>query len=135
MDEHSGTDWRALTDRLVSVGAGRVVLVGPSPRWEPSLPEVVTTYYWGGAATRAQHGLVRSLAETDSVLKAVTAGVDHLEYVSLIDRLCGVDGCLAVVPGSTGRDLMAFDAGHLTPKGSVYIAHEVLRAVVRRFDE
>jgi peptidoglycan/LPS O-acetylase OafA/YrhL len=130
-EHHLQTDWSAVVDRLVSLGVGRVILVGPVPRWRPSLPEVVTTRYWDSPATRVSHGLDAGLGG-DRALAAQVQGIRGLTYASVTDRLCNADGCVGVLPGSTDRDLLSFDAGHLTPKGSVYVAEEVLRPLLER---
>ncbi len=126
MNDHPLTDWAALTARLVALGAGRVVLVGPVPQWRPSLPEVVTTHYWGAPLQRAAHGLVADVLSNDRAAAERTAAVAHLAYASVVDRLCNGDGCLAVVPDSPDGDLIAVDSGHLTPSGSVFVVREVL---------
>ena len=127
LDKHLQTDWLALSERLVALGVERVFLVGPVPRWRPSLPEVVTAHYWDSPVSKVAQGLDPDLAGIDRTLKSRAEGMGSLTYVSVIDRLCDGDGCVGVLPGSTDRDLLAFDAGHLTPKGSVYVAEEVLR--------
>lgn len=130
MDAHLETDWRVVSERLVRLGVKRVILMGPVPRWQPSLPEVVATHYWDSPGSKVAQGLEAHLAEIDATLKDRTAGIRGLTYVSVIDRLCNADGCVGVLPGSTDRDLLTFDAGHLTPKGSVYAAEEVLRPLL-----
>ena len=116
MDNHLQTDWLALSERLVALGVERVLLVGPVPRWRPSLPEVVTAHYWDSPVSKVAQGLDPDLAGIDRTLKARAEGMGS-----------DGDGCVGVLPGSTDRDLLAFDAGHLTPKGSLYVAEEVLR--------
>ena len=131
--EHLDTDWAAITERLLSLGVGQVVLVGPVPQWLPSLPEVVAAQHWDLPGSRVAHGLVPERAKIDRELRARVSGIRGLTYVSVIDGLCDVNGCVGVLPGSADRDLLAFDAGHLTPKGSVHLAKQVLRpALVAR---
>jgi peptidoglycan/LPS O-acetylase OafA/YrhL len=132
VDRHVQSDWPALTARLVSLGVGRVVLVGPVPLWRPSLPEVVASHHWDAAGSRIAHGLDASVVESDRALREQTNGVPGLTYLSVVDKLCSADGCVGVLPGSSDRDLLAFDVGHLTPKGSVYVAEEVLRPLLGR---
>lgn len=67
---------------------------------------------------------------SDRELKARVAGIRGLTYVSVIDGLCDANGCVGVLPGSADRDLLAFDAGHLTPEGSVYLLEAVLRPLL-----
>jgi hypothetical protein len=123
---HEQTDWKQMSERLVGLGAGRVVLIGPAPRWRPSLPEVVATHYWGADFRRVSYGLQNDY-DTDARLQSELAGVPHLTYVSLLRGLCNDEGCMAVVPGSANNDLIAFDFSHLSLKGSEFVASSLLR--------
>ncbi len=124
---HDQTDWGATAQHILALGARRVVLVGPGPRWNPSLPDVVTSQYWGKNYDRVSYGLEPAVFDLDLKLKLQYAGSPYLSYVSVVDDLCNADGCQAVVPDSSGHNLIAFDAGHLTPKGSVFVAGKILR--------
>lgn len=124
---HEETDWARMTERLVGLGVERVIVIGPAPRWRPSLPEVVATQYWGTDFRRVSYGLQNDSA-ADAHLQSVLANVPHLTYISLLKRLCNDEGCVAVVPGSPSNDLMAFDFSHLSLKGSEFVADTVLRA-------
>ncbi len=125
MARHEQTDWRLLADRILALGAARVVVVGPSPRWSPSLPEVVAGRYWGRRYDRVREGLDLTATAVDHTLGSVAFDGRRVAYVSLVDSLCDADGCLAVVaPGA--RDLIAVDSGHLSPKGSVFVVRRAL---------
>ncbi len=127
---HDQTDWAATAQQILALGARRVVLVGPAPRWNPSLPDVVTSQYWGKNYDRVSYGLEPAVFDLDLKLKLQYAGSPYLSYVSVVDDLCNAGGCQAVVPDSTDHDLIAFDAGHLTPKGSVFVAEKVFRRLL-----
>jgi peptidoglycan/LPS O-acetylase OafA/YrhL len=124
---HQDTDWTALASKARQLGAQDVLLVGPMPQWRPSLPEIVTGQYWGRSFSRVGYGLDRSLFELDRLLKDRYAQSGTLRYVSLLDRLCNADDCVATVPGSEPPELIAFDFGHLTLQGSAYVAREILK--------
>lgn len=133
---HDATDWTAVAARLRELGAKNVLVVGPAPEWAPSLPEVVSSQYWGRNYDRVGYGLATERFVMDRALKSYYAGSALLTYVSLIDVLCGPatpttglppqDACTAVIPGSAPPELMTFDAGHFTPNASRYIARTVL---------
>jgi len=131
-DRHLESDWPALSERLASLGVQRTILVGPVPQWRPSLPEVIASQYWDSDSTRAAYGLDASPIDSDRVLRQRMNGVRGLTYVSVIEKLCNAEGCIGVLPGSSDRDLLVFDVGHLTPKGSVYVAEEVLQPLLGR---
>lgn len=132
---HESTDWDALAARVRAMGVRRVVLVGPAPMWQPALPEIFINRYWDSNARRVSYGLAPGRQELDDELRRRYAGSTAVTYVSLISRLCDAAGCLAVVPGSSPLELMAFDAAHLTPRGSVYIAQQFLRPVLYQVPE
>jgi peptidoglycan/LPS O-acetylase OafA/YrhL len=132
MGGHQDTDWPALAARARALGAKDVVLVGPLPRWEPSLPDVVVSRYWGRSFDRIGYGVPPVIFDLDRELAARFAGSPVLRYVSVLDSLCNSDGCIATVPGSNPPELVAFDFGHLTPRGSRFVAEAALRPALVR---
>lgn len=129
---HEETDWSRLARHLKSIGAGRVVLVGIAPQWAPSLPSVVVGRYWGRNYDWVGYGLHPDLFRSDQALAEQINAAGELTYVSILQRLCRPDGsCRATVPGTDPPELIAFDLGHFTPKGSVYVAQAVLRDAIR----
>ena len=130
MGGHDATDWNAMAQRARELGVGKVVVIGPVPMWQPSLPEIYVNRYWGSGSTHVDFGLARERLEHDAALRSRYAGSGTLTYVSILDRICDGNGCLAVVPGSDPPQLTAFDAGHLTPLASNYIAQQILRPVL-----
>jgi peptidoglycan/LPS O-acetylase OafA/YrhL len=130
LDKHLRTDWEGVADFIHAAGGRSVVLVGPVPRWEPSLPLVVAKHHWGKPHDRIATGLDPDAFDTDRRLALKYAGSTKLTYVSLASRLCNDEGCLATVPGIQGHNLMAVDAAHLTPEASAFIASTVLRPYV-----
>lgn len=127
---HAETDWPALTRQILQTGAGHVVLVGPAPFWTPSLPEVIAKHYWGRSYARVSHGLANAVFDTDRLLEQRVAGVDGLSYLSLLDGLCNDAGCQALVDGGGWQDLITFDSGHFSPRGSEFVVEKSLVGVV-----
>ncbi|MDO8677380.1 MAG: acyltransferase family protein [Acidobacteriota bacterium] len=127
---HEETDWAGLTARVRALGAKDVVLIGPSPQWAPSLPLVVTSQYWGRSYDRVSYGLNADVLALDRRLATQFRESSLPRYVSLIERLCNAGGCVAAVPGTSPPELVAFDMGHLTPRGSVYVAEIALRSAL-----
>ena len=124
---HSQTDWEALARSVTALGAKRVVVVGPVPVWLPSLPEIVTSRFWGADLTRVNYGLVADRLEDDAVMRTRYGASSTLTYLSLMASLCDNNGCLASVPGTNPPELFAFDAAHMTPLASRYVADRLLR--------
>lgn len=126
---HEDTDWDAIAEHLLSLGAGRVVLAGPMPNWRPSLPLVFVRKYWGTSERRISQGLDTAPFVTDDVLRRKYSATRKFTYVSLTEKLCDINGCIAVVPKD--GELLVLDYGHLTPSGSGYVAESILRPVLQ----
>ena len=129
--EHSQTDWAALAERVRALGGGRLLVVGPFPRWRPSLPAVYANRFLSAPQPYLAAGLDRADWAVDRALATRLAGLPGVTYVSLIDHLCDdARGCLAQVPGEDQRELMTFDDGHLTPLGSSYVGRAILKTAL-----
>ncbi|TSJ91153.1 SGNH hydrolase domain-containing protein [Chitinimonas sp. BJB300] len=128
--DHEHTDWLSIANRLHGLGVQRVILFGPVPRWRPSLPVVIANHYWDAPASYAKYGLDPVVFSTDRLLKKRYENSDQLEYVSAVDGLCRIEGCLARLPNN--GELMAVDYGHLSPTGSTYVVAQLLTPVVER---
>jgi peptidoglycan/LPS O-acetylase OafA/YrhL len=124
---HRDTDWAALAARARQLGAKQVLLVGPTPQWSPSLPEVVTSRYWGRPYDRVSYGVSEAIFDFDRELAARYAASPLIRYASVTDRLCNAEGCIASVPGSNPPELITFDFGHFTPRGSIFVVETALR--------
>ena len=124
---HAATDWDALTARAFALGARHIIIVGPFPGWRPSLPRVYGEHHLQDRAESVGEGLDHDNFAIDRALADRLAGKPEVTYLSLLDRLCHHAACLARVPGEGDLDLMAFDSGHLTPKGSSYLGREIFK--------
>ena len=127
--DHAGTDWQALSTRALELGAARVVVVGPSPVWRPTLPRVYAEHHLDDRDEYVSEGVDGARFEDDRVVAERLKGVERLTYVSLLEQLCRADGaCLARVDDADAIDLIAVDAGHLTPKGSSYLGRVIWKS-------
>ncbi|WP_397450686.1 acyltransferase family protein [Pseudomonas sp. NA-150] len=118
-DEHDKTHWDEIAARLKSYGVKNVVLMGPLPQWNPSLPSVIANRHWGATDSHiTDAALDQRVMTTDRVIQA---SIDHnaVDFVSLIDKLCVADSCLVRLQGE--NSLLQIDSGHLSEKGSIYI--------------
>ena len=112
---------------LRSLGVRRIVVFGPGPAWNASLPMDLFRYMslrrtaliperLGGVPEREQ-GLDHALA--------AEAVIDAAEYVSVLDWFCNSSGCRTLGNESEHHpDLLFRDQDHLTPSGS----RDLLRA-------
>ena len=129
--EHLETDWAALTGTVLGLGARQVVVVGPSPMWDPTLPRVYAANHMKDRSAYVAEGLFLGAFDVDRQLAARISTLPHVRYVSLLEHLCRNDkACLAVVPGEAPLDLMVVDYGHLSPKGSAYLGRVIWRELL-----
>ena len=133
---HQAIDWPTLSDRVLALGAKRVVVVGPFPVWRPGLPRIYAERHISDHAEYVSAGLDTSSFEIDRAIAERLTGRAGVTYLSLLDHLCPLSrrerfggtsqpACLARVPGEGPLDLMALDFGHLTPKGSSYLGRVI----------
>lgn len=111
-------------------GVDDVILIGPSPSWPPSLPEVVFKF-WSDFGVLPDR--LKVPAETYRATDAVMAKIakrEHVRFISIFDALCNAEGCLSHTPASR-TELLAWDHGHLTVEGATYIVQNLGLA---RFD-
>jgi peptidoglycan/LPS O-acetylase OafA/YrhL len=136
---HSG-DWQNDRTRLPALqrtlhtlrsSIDDVVLVGPSPSWQPSLPEAVFKFWTEKGALPDR--LKPSPQNYDSNVLAFrrTAQQEGAVFSSIFDSLCDVDGCLTHTPASRS-DLLMWDFGHLTLDGASYVTRAL--SLVRPHD-
>jgi peptidoglycan/LPS O-acetylase OafA/YrhL len=118
---HEQTDWAQLTAKILELGARHVVIVGPSPTWQPSLPRVYADNHMQDHAEYVATGLATDRFRIDRWLRDRVSALPDVTYLSLLDHLCRDGACLALVPGADPLDLMIVDYGHLSPKGTAYL--------------
>ena len=124
---HTAIDWARTARRLLALGSQHVIVVGPFPLWRPGLPRIFAEHHLGDRPEFVGRGLDQDLFANDRMVAAMLAGVPGVTYVSLMEKLCRNDACLARVPGEAELDLMVLDFGHLTPKGSQYVGRAVFK--------
>ena len=79
----------------------------------------------------SQRGLDRQSLAIDAQLRS-TSWPPGVTYVSLVAALCNGEGCLRRVGDDLPDDLMAVDYGHLSKRGSLKVARDILRPVIDR---
>ena len=143
--DHAGTDWASLTARVLELGARKVVVIGPSPNWQPGLPTIYGEKHLQDHAEYVSEGLDMERFDSDRAVAAKIQGLanPNVTFLSLLEQLCPPSrserfgetsrrGCLARVPGEGELDLMVVDAGHLSPKGSAYLGRAMWKPYLDR---
>jgi peptidoglycan/LPS O-acetylase OafA/YrhL len=126
---HEDTDFDGIIAWLGSVGVKHVVLIGPVPQWHPDLYKVIARHYWAATPERLNTYLVKKVFDTDRLLHTRSAG-RPFTFVSIIDQMCNADGCIVYLDGDRKEGLITNDYGHLTTKGSVFVAKTILAPVI-----
>lgn len=118
-DGHDKTRWNDIATRLKSYGVKHIVLIGPLPQWNPSLPSVIVNRHWEVTDSHiSDPALDRNTLAVDQATRRLIDPAD-MQFVSLIDKLCVKGACLARLEDT--HSLLQIDSGHLSAEGSLYI--------------
>jgi hypothetical protein len=116
---------------LRSAGIKQILVMGPAPNWQNSLPQDLVRNaihrhaYTVSTRTKAQ--LVPGIHSVDVMLTRRLADLPGVTYFSTYDALCDASGCLTTTDGQADG-LTTFDYGHLTTTGAIYVAHALEKA-------
>ena len=112
---------------LHDLGVTRIVLVGPAPQWEQTLPRIMINASWRDPRRelprRTTHGLNPMIEGIDRAMEGSLSGSGAV-YASAWRELCTGDGCLTHVDDRPDG-LTSWDYGHLTTAGATYLAHRL----------
>ena len=117
-------EWKVLAstlDALKAAGIAQVEVVGPVPRWFPSLPVVLARIgvRFADLPDRIRLGLDPSTRQLDLDMKRFVEQ-RGVRYISPYTVLCNADGCL-IRTGDDVDSMMQWDVSHLTRKGSEFV--------------
>lgn len=124
-DKHDQNDFLSIAGKLKNLGVSQVIVIGPVPQWQPSLPQAIAKRHWSDGAYIDDPTFDVDLQVIDHKLKNLFLTQDQLTYVSVQDQLCNHSSCLAKLDEK--HTPLVFDYGHLTPQGSVYVVNKVLK--------
>jgi peptidoglycan/LPS O-acetylase OafA/YrhL len=119
--------------QLKALNIKQIVLLGPVPAWKGGgLSKNVLDYYLRTFAVlppRTKIGLNDKWNPSiDKFLEAKAKQLE-IEYISPLRIMCDESGCLARI-GDDGSELTAFDPGHLTVPGSIFLSRAILPALL-----
>lgn len=120
-----------IAEALKGFGVKNVIVMGPVPRWETRLYEIILRKYWVLTPRFIKDDLVKDVFDSEQSLKA-KYGSDEggFHYLSMIDLLCNEDGCRTYIGDDRKTGMTSFDNSHLTPAASVYTAETALVPVI-----
>lgn len=110
---------------LKAMNIAKIVLMGPPPSWQGvGLSANVLDYYRQTHEVLPVRTFYRSSDEwtrgRDALLKELS-GELGIQYISVRNIFCSDSGCLSRV-GPNDSELTAFDPGHLTVPGAIFLA-------------
>ena len=118
-------------DEIKSVAPhARIIVVGPIPRWEPGVAQVLAEYVNRTGKAPPQRlpkqdtNDNRGRGELSTVLENLAAE-KSVSFLSPEHVLCNADGCLTRV-GDSREELIFFDGEHLNPPASPVVAAGLL---------
>ncbi|QHG23164.1 acyltransferase family protein [Pseudomonas sp. DTU12.1] len=122
---------KELTRVATESGVKKVIVVGPVPRFDQNLYQLVIRKYWSQTPRRISSNLLPVPFETDKLLtQQYSNGAGGFEYLSAISVLCNQEGCLTYLGDDRKTGLVTFDYGHLTPLASVYFSKNALGPLI-----
>jgi hypothetical protein len=112
-------------DALLAAGVGRVVVVGPGPRWKSGVPRLLYARAVEDVLThrsplRLPTGASSKQSAFDARLAKAVAR-PGVSYISMLAILCNEAGCLTRTREDDDSPLMFWDIFHLTTEGSRYV--------------
>ena len=123
--DHDKNHYEEIVQHLKSLGVQHVVIVGPVPQWQPSLPRTIGLRHFNqDEKVFSDNAFDKKLFNIDSVMKSRFSGVPGVTYVSILDELCHEEVCLAKVDNNNTP--LVWDYGHLSLPGSNFVVRNVL---------
>jgi SGNH domain (fused to AT3 domains) len=110
--------------------ASRIVVAGPLPQWKQSLPLYMLRKRLNLNATAYIYSpLVADLYTKEAKLESLALS-SGASFVSALGALCENDKCLATAQLNDKFEPTAWDAGHLTEAGSLFLAKKLLPLII-----
>lgn len=130
--KHDETDWNSISQKLTGMGVNKIILVGPVPQWNPSLPKVIVKpdNWLTKEEFVEDSGLNEDIISLDETMKAKEMP-PSVYYLSLIDKLCKKNNqldnyaCRAWAPNQI--ELLQVDYGHLSESGSIFVVNNAIK--------
>ncbi len=130
--ETSKIDIRRLNgtiQQLNEIGIPKIVVMGPAPKWDISLPYNLAKIYQQDFShkipARTTIGLDPSSEKIDGVLQRQLEGQKNVKYFSSFKAFCDQQGCLTRTSDDP-ESLTTYDYGHLTTAGAKYLSQKLM---------
>lgn len=107
----------------------RIILLGDSPRWQPSLPELlVSTHIDLKDQAYIEPDRYTEISKMDDRIKTI-ARRENVGFISILGLLCKQGQCLSSVKTTGGYAPLVWDDGHLTPAASTMLGDKLLEII------
>jgi len=118
----------ATVEAIRAAGVSRIVLLGPLPLWQKSLPQLLLEEWKNGPFSRPpplrlKNGLDLRLSQISDEMRD-RAGAMQIQYVDGLSVFCDADGCLTRLRDSSTEPL-SYDYGHLAPEAVRHFVRQV----------
>jgi peptidoglycan/LPS O-acetylase OafA/YrhL len=122
--KHEFVDWDFTITKLHEMGVENILVIGPFPQWQPSLPTIYVRRHIGEEFI-SDSSFTKSLIKSNDYLVQLKSRRNDFTFINMIEALCHkstVDDFSCKV--KVGEELIAFDYGHLTLEGSRFITRK-----------
>ncbi|MDE3271251.1 acyltransferase family protein [Pseudoalteromonas sp. G4] len=127
-------DWDKLAKAIIENGVQQVLLIGPTPQWQPNLVSTIANRHWhnkNGYIVDAS--LDEAILDIDKKLHIKYIDSPNLTYISTVEFLCVQDkkvSCKAIIFNQENKYPLVFDYGHLTKEGAIAIAESAIKSYI-----
>lgn len=106
-------------------GVQNIIMVGPVPVWNPSLPKLLLRFYETSLPKHLPDLMngATLFPDIEIKLKAIAAR-EGIKFASAIDVFCRRNECLTKT-GNDPKDIVVWDSAHLTDSGSILLATRI----------
>ncbi|AWH87157.1 acyltransferase family protein [Limnobaculum parvum] len=126
---HDLNDYDAIIQKLKEIRVKKIIIVGPITQYDIALPAVIAARHWNKSERMfADVALNRDFFQTDAKMQKKYNNSENVEYISLLNKLCKGDICLAKVDDNNTP--IVWDYGHMTPEGSAYVSKMILKSAI-----
>lgn len=124
-NNHDKNNYKKIVGVLADLGIRNIIIIGPVPQWEPSLPRAIALRHFDiNEKVIDDASFDNQLFNTDDNMKHEFSSSSMVRYISILDFLCQREKCLAKIDDKNTP--LVWDYGHLSLSGSEFIIKEFL---------
>ena len=117
---------------LKSYDVEKILIIGPTPRWEIELPKILVRYL-PAVPQRSDQYLDNKAININKKHKSSFSNREGVIFIDIMKALCNQMGCLTYFGPNVAETITSFDAGHLTPLTSLFVGKLIKNAVEEHF--